>query len=101
MSFIPIDITAAAAAQVRDIMEHKNIPANYLLRIGVKGGGGCGGAGFFLGFDEPKEQDERYQIQGLEVLIDKRHVLYLLDVVLDFEDRREERGFVFGKRAGQ
>lgn len=37
----PIGISARAAEEVKKIMQSKNIPAGYGLRLGIKGGG-CG-----------------------------------------------------------
>ncbi|GAA4841628.1 HesB/IscA family protein [Algivirga pacifica] len=96
MEIAPITITKRAAESVLKIINAKQIPEGYTLRIGMKGGG-CGAAGFFLGFDTKKEEDVIYEIEGVKVLIDKRHIMYLLDVELDFEERRDEQGFVFNK----
>ena len=38
----PITVSARALEEVRKIMQTKNIPADYGLRVGIKGGG-CGG----------------------------------------------------------
>lgn len=91
----PVKITAAAVNEVRNILANKNIPADYQLRIGVKGGG-CG-IGFLLGFDKPKESDLAYEIEGLSVLIDKKHLMYLIGLTVDFYSGDDARGFVFMK----
>ena len=93
---IPIKITEQALKEALHIYEHKNIPQEYALRIGMKSGG-CGAAGFFIGFDKPKEQDQVFSQGSMKVLIDKRHFMYSLGLELDFEDRADERGFVFNK----
>lgn len=93
----PINITKKAAEEVQKIIEHKNIPEDYMLRIGVKGGG-CGGASFFIAFDLPKEVDHVYQTpEGLPFVMHKGHLMYLLDITLDYEERRTEQGFIFRK----
>ncbi|MDW7691983.1 iron-sulfur cluster assembly accessory protein [Flammeovirgaceae bacterium SG7u.111] len=93
-SLIPIKLTERAITEVANIVNSKKIPENYGLRVGVRGGG-CGGAGFFIGFDKANDEDKIYQIQNFEVYIDRKHFMYLLDVELDFEERAEEQGFVF------
>ncbi|MEN7550658.1 iron-sulfur cluster biosynthesis family protein [Rapidithrix thailandica] len=98
MEKTPIKITDKAAKEILYILENKNIPEGYGLRIGIRGGG-CGAAGYFLGFDKQKEGDEAYQIKGVKVYFEKKYFMYLLDVELDFEERTEERGFVFNKGA--
>ncbi|MEM1136867.1 MAG: iron-sulfur cluster biosynthesis family protein [Bacteroidota bacterium] len=92
----PINITARALKEIKGIIEKKKIPEGYFLRIGMKGGG-CGAAGFFLGFDTPTANDQKYTFKQIEVLIDKRHIMYLLDMQVDFEERKEEQGFIFLK----
>lgn len=97
MKDLPIQITDRAVEEALYIFEHKNIPQDYALRVGLKSGG-CGAAGFFIGFDTPKDQDEVFETpEQLKVLVDKRHFMYLLNMELDFEDREDERGFVFNK----
>ncbi|OHX66100.1 HesB/IscA family protein [Flammeovirga pacifica] len=97
----PISITERAAKEIQEILTQKKVPEGYSLRVGVKGGGGCGGAQFTLGFDQPKESDVEYTTNNIPVLIDKRQMLFLIDLEIDFEDRREERGFVFNKLSDQ
>lgn len=92
----PIFITPKAAQEVRHMLHHKNVPEGYALRVGIRGGG-CG-ATFFLGFDQPKPEDQPYTIEAIPVIIDKRHLMYLLDVVLDFEERNDARGFIFQRK---
>ncbi|WP_211093215.1 MULTISPECIES: HesB/IscA family protein [Flammeovirga] len=97
----PISITDSAAEEINNILTQKKVPEGYALRVGVKGGGGCGGAQFTLGFDQAKETDIEYETKGIKVLIEKRQMMFLLDLEIDFEDRRDERGFVFNKVSAQ
>ncbi|WP_224999355.1 iron-sulfur cluster assembly accessory protein [Cesiribacter sp. SM1] len=90
----PIELTSKAVAEVKHIMENKNIPEGYGLRVGVKGGG-CGGVSYVLGFDKPKEGDLKYDIHGVPVLVEKRHTMYLLGLQVDFYEGSDARGFLF------
>ena len=56
---IPVTITEQAIEEIKNIITHKNIPAEYGLRLGVRGGGGCSAAGmsYMLGFDKHKATD--------------------------------------------
>ncbi|MCE2994514.1 MAG: iron-sulfur cluster assembly accessory protein, partial [Flammeovirgaceae bacterium] len=60
----PIGISARAAAEVKKIMQTKNIPADYGLRLGIKGGG-CGGVALMIGFDKQKPTDLAYEVDGI------------------------------------
>jgi iron-sulfur cluster assembly protein len=91
---IPIEITPKAELEIKHIMATKNIPEDYFLRVGVKGGG-CGGMAFALGFDKLKPEDQRFEIQSIPVLIEKKHLMFLMGMQLDFFEGDEARGFTF------
>ncbi|TFV94207.1 iron-sulfur cluster assembly accessory protein [Algoriphagus kandeliae] len=91
---IPITITEKAEAEIKNIMANKNIPTDYFLRVGVKGGG-CGGMSYKLGFDKPKEEDQQFDIGGIPVLIEKKHYMFLMGMQIDFFESDEARGFTF------
>lgn len=91
---IPITITSRALGEIKNIISNKNIPENYSLRVGVKGGG-CGGVSYALGFDQSREGDQQFEMEGLSVLIEKKHVMFLMGMQVDFHDSNEVRGFVF------
>lgn len=90
----PINITASAGQQLLRIKNEQNIPQDHSLRVGVKGGG-CSGFSYILGFDTAKERDQKYTVEGIEVLIDKAHAIYLLGIEIDWMDGLNNRGFVF------
>jgi iron-sulfur cluster assembly protein len=90
----PISLTPRAVVEVRNIIQEKNVPENYGLRIGVQGGG-CSGMSYLLGFDKAKEQDETYDLDGLTLIMDKKHAMYVLGMEVDFQDGLNARGFVF------
>lgn len=93
----PVTITEKALEEILFIQQHKNIPEGYKLRIGIKGGVGCAGANYVIGFDEKTEHDNEFDMRGVKVLIDKRHTLFLMGVTLDFYDGADARGFKFVK----
>ena len=90
---LPVKISAKALTEIKDIFMHKNIPAHYGLRLGVKGSG-CAGIGFLLGFDTSNEQDKVYEFEGIRVYIAKKDTMHLIGKLVDFVDD-EARGFVF------
>ncbi|HCM76761.1 MAG TPA: iron-sulfur cluster assembly accessory protein [Cytophagales bacterium] len=93
-SFIPVTLTKKAAEEVRKIINTKNIPADYCLRIGIRGAG-CGGAAMMIGFDKQKESDLHYQIEGIDVVVDKKHTMYVIGKEVDFHEGADARGFMF------
>jgi iron-sulfur cluster assembly protein len=90
----PVTITPRAAQEVMSIMRTKNIPEGYALRLGVKGGG-CGGVSLIIGFDKQKPNDLSYQIDGVTVLVDKKHTMYLIGKKVDFYEGADAKGFMF------
>lgn len=90
----PIKLTQGAISQLKRIMTEQNVPAQYGLRVGVKGGG-CSGFTYILGFDEIKEDDEIYDVSGMNVLMEKSHALYLLGMEVDWVEGLNNRGFTF------
>ena len=91
--FEPVTITAKAAEEIKKIMQSKSIPDGYGLRIGVRGAG-CG-VSLIIGFDKQKETDQTYEIQGIPVYVDKRHVMFVIGKEVDFHESAEARGFFF------
>ena len=90
----PITLTDGAVKQLMRIKEDQKIPAEYGLRVGVKGGG-CSGFSYVLGFDEIKENDEIYEVNGIKVLMEKAHGIYLIGMEIDWVEGLNNRGFSF------
>jgi iron-sulfur cluster assembly protein len=74
-------------------MATKNIPADYGLRVGVKGGG-CG-VTLIIGFDKMKESDHSYDVEGIPVYVDKKHTMFIIGKEVDFYEGEDGRGFTF------
>jgi len=91
MELQPVTITNVAANEIRYIMQNKG----YALRVIAEGTSGCGGARYRLGFDKLREGDQQYVVQGIPVVYEKRQLIFLLGLEIDFEERATERGFVF------
>jgi iron-sulfur cluster assembly protein len=90
----PVTISPKAAAEIRKIMATKNIPGDYALRVGIRGGG-CGGVSLIIGFDKKKETDIAYSVQGIPVLVEKKHTMYIIGKEVDFYEGADARGFMF------
>ena len=90
----PVVLTERAASEVQKIVANKQIPDEYGLRVGVKGGG-CSGMSYVLGFDKQREHDLQFDVDGIAVYMDKRHGLYLMGTTIDYHDGLDARGFVF------
>jgi iron-sulfur cluster assembly protein len=98
-----VALTEVAAREVNTIIQqqneaaHKNgeEPKKLYLRLGVKGGG-CSGFSYSLDLTETKrEDDESWEMNGIEVVCDSKSLLYLDGTTVDFRDELMGRGFVF------
>jgi iron-sulfur cluster assembly protein len=89
----PVAISSRAVSEIKKIMETKNIPEGYGLRVGVKGGG-CG-VSLIIGFDKKKDSDTAYIISDIPVYVDKKHTMYIIGKQVDFYEGEEGRGFLF------
>ena len=90
-----IQVSEKAAKQVKAVMEENQVPENYGLRVGVKGGG-CSGLTYTLGFDgEAREGDTVIEENGIKLFVDGKSLFYLMGTVLDFTDGLNGKGFIF------
>lgn len=90
-------LSETAAKEIRSIIQDQELPAEKTrLRVGVKGGG-CSGFSYVLDLveEEPGENDEVLESQGLQIVVDSKSLLYLEGVEIDFKDEVMGRGFVF------
>lgn len=90
----PVNITPTAIKELKLIQSKQDIPADYGLRIGVKGGG-CSGFSYILGFDVQKDNDQIFEIDGIKVMMQKAHGIYLLGMEIDWVEGLNNRGFSF------
>jgi iron-sulfur cluster assembly protein len=90
----PVKFTGSAIAEIRNLMNATDFDSIQELRVGVKGGG-CSGMTYILEFDTRKENDERFEIEGIPCIIDKSHSLYLIGMEVDWEGGLNSRGFTF------
>ena len=94
---LPLKITPEALKQIKMIMSEKSVPQGYGLRVGTNSAASCGTTSFMLGFDKKKVGDDSFQFEGIEVLINKKEMLHLINVTLDYEEGEEVSGFRFDK----
>lgn len=88
-------VTEKAAKEIKKIMGENEIPANYGLRLGVKGGG-CSGLTYTMAFDEaPKEGDTVIEQNDVKLYVDGKSLFYLTGTELDYSGGLNGKGFLF------
>ena len=90
----PITLTDGAVKQLQLIRDQQGLDPEHGLRVGVKGGG-CSGFSYILGFDKPTDKDDTFEINGMKVLMEKSHAIYLLGIEIDWLNGLNNRGFSF------
>ena len=89
-----IDITEKAVEEIGRIFSADKSNERKGLRLAVIGGG-CSGLQYKIEFSEKKEKDNILTFNDFEVLMDPKSSIYLKDIVLDFKDGLNGKGFVF------
>ena len=89
-----VNITENAKSQIQKIFSQQNPGAQTGLRLAVIRGG-CSGLQYKIEFSESKEKDNIIEMGELKILIDPKSSIYLKDVILDFQDGLNGKGFVF------
>ena len=89
-----ISLTAGAAKEITRLLGEQKPGEDKFLRLGVKGGG-CAGFTYILDFDTQKESDTVYNIDGIKILVDPMHELYLAGTEIDFQQGLNSRGFIY------
>src|ERR1700712_4017846 len=72
----PVTFTAGAVKELLKLKDQQELNDDFGLRIGVEGGG-CSGMSYVLGFDQQKDGDQIYYIDGIKTFMHKAHGLYL------------------------
>ncbi|MDZ7691629.1 MAG: iron-sulfur cluster assembly accessory protein [Balneolaceae bacterium] len=89
-----VSLTDRAAQQVRKIKKNEELGDDLYLRMAVEGGG-CSGLSYKLGFDYKSEDDQLFESNGIEIIVDTKHLMYLEGISIDFPDGLDARGFTF------
>ena len=96
----PLVVTEKAAEEVKrhiaDVAAGGSVDAGSKLYLRVRvQGGGCSGFQNKLDLDPKYDEktDHKFEFHGVEVVVDKRSMLYLEGAVVDFHDDLNKRGF--------
>ena len=93
-TFAPVTFSENAAKELYKLKDQQEIGEDYGLRVGVEGGG-CAGMNYVLGFDQKKEGDDVFNVEGIRVFMNKSHQMYLMGMMIDWQDGLNARGFTF------
>lgn len=91
---IPVSFTDGAKKELRKLKDQQELADDLGVRIGVVGGG-CSGMNYVLAYDQKKEGDQEFDVDGIKVFMHKSHGLYLAGMEVEFLDGLNSRGFTF------
>ncbi|MGB5592486.1 MAG: iron-sulfur cluster assembly accessory protein [Crocosphaera sp.] len=90
-----IQLTETALKHVLRLREQQG--KDLCLRVGVRQGG-CSGMSYMMEFEDAGkigEQDEVFDYEGFQIICDRKSLLYLYGLVLDYSDAMIGGGFEF------
>ncbi|HVT72014.1 MAG TPA: iron-sulfur cluster insertion protein ErpA [Lacunisphaera sp.] len=86
-----LTLSPRAAQQVRS-MHSAQGDERRKLRVFVDAGG-CSGFEYGMSFDLPKADDNVYESEGVQILVDPTSLAYLDGTHIDFDDGLQGKGF--------
>lgn len=89
-----VTITEKAIREITKIFTNDSSGKGKSLRLGVIGGG-CSGLSYKMDFSEKKENDYQVSFPDFTIVIDPKSAIYLQDVILDYQDGLQGKGFIF------
>ncbi len=94
-----VTVTEKAANEIRRVLKEQNLPeADYVLEVGVAGGG-CSGFSYKLGFKKRAEVDALNETTfthfGLDAAVNNKALPFIDGTTVDFHDGLDKRGFTF------
>ena len=90
-----IQLSEAALQQVKFLQDKQG--SELCLRVGVRQGG-CSGMSYIMDFEEPSKitpQDDVFDYDGFKIVCDRKRLLYLYGLMLDYSNAMIGGGFQF------
>jgi iron-sulfur cluster assembly protein len=90
-----IQLSEAALSQVKSLQDRQG--KDLCLRVGVRQGG-CSGMSYMMDFEDSSKitpQDEVFEYDGFKIVCDRKSLLYLYGLMLDYSDAMIGGGFQF------
>lgn len=90
-------LMSESALQHVKLLQEQQGGKELCLRVGVRQGG-CSGMSYMMDFEDPSninDQDEVYDYDGFRVVCDRKSLLYLYGLMLDYSNALIGGGFQF------
>ena len=86
-----ITLTTRAADRIR-VMQKESHAEQKPLRVLVESGG-CSGFQYGMSFDEVKPDDNKFESEGVQIVMDPSSLAYMENCRIDFDDGLQGKGF--------
>lgn len=87
-----ITLTEKAATKVGELLGGQDESAEQALRVAVRGGG-CSGFQYALAFDQAKDDDHVFEVDGVSVIVDKTSMQFVFGSEVDYVEGLQGAGF--------
>jgi len=88
-------VADSAKEKIDELKGNSSIGEDFFIRVSVTSGG-CSGLTYKLDFDnEPQENDQIFDDNGVKVVTDLKSFLYLCNTTLEFSGGLDGKGFYF------
>jgi len=91
----PVTFSERAIAEIKKSLLEQQLGPEFCLRLAMGGGGCSGGVEPILGFDKQKPTDIAYEVNGVTVLVDKKHMMHLFGKRVEYVEAEGTGGYHF------
>jgi iron-sulfur cluster assembly accessory protein len=87
-----ISLTDKAAGKIAELLGNQEGSQDQALRVAVRGGG-CSGFQYALAFDQAKDDDHVFEVDGVSVVVDKVSMQFVFGSEVDYVEGLQGAGF--------
>lgn len=87
-----VTLTEKAAAKIGELLGAQPEGGEQALRVAVRGGG-CSGFQYALAFDQAKDDDHVFEVDGVAVVVDKVSMQFVFGSEVDYIEGLQGAGF--------
>ena len=87
-----ISLTEKAAGKIAELLGTQEGASGQALRVAVRGGG-CSGFQYALAFDQAKDDDHVFEVDGVSVVVDKVSMQFVFGSEVDYVEGLQGAGF--------
>ncbi len=87
-----ITLTEKAAEKIAELLGASGQADQQALRVAVRGGG-CSGFQYALAFDNAKDEDNVFEVDGVAVVVDKVSMQFVFGSEVDYVEGLQGAGF--------